>query len=169
VRPVKIVLLEKSHNRKNFNCEEPSLNEYIQKQAGQDMRKRLATCFVAIDDNLHVLGFYTLSSESLGREMIPEQYMKQVPRSYNAPVILMGRLTRDISAKGTRLGEFLLMDALFRSQQLSLKSIGAMAVVVDPINEQAEKFYSKYDFQKLPDSGKMFLPMRIIDRLFGMI
>jgi hypothetical protein len=81
----------------------------------------------------------------------------------------MGRLARDISAKGTRLGEFLLMDSLFRSQQLSLKSIGAMAVVVDPINEQAEKFYSKYDFQKLPDSGKMFLPMRIIDRLFGMI
>ena len=119
---------------------------------------------MAINENQEVIGYYTLSSESLGRESIPEKYSKQVPRNYNAPVILLGRLARDLSAKGTRLGEHLLLDALFRSYTLSQQSIGAMAVVVDPLNEFAVKFYSKYGFERL-DSGKMFLPMKVIEQL----
>jgi ribosomal protein S18 acetylase RimI-like enzyme len=162
---VKIQLLEKTHNRKNFTCEEDSLTQYIRKQVSQDIRKRLATCFVAIDERQNVVGYYTLTSESLGRELIPEKYLKQVPKNYNAPVILLGRLARDISAKGTGLGEYLLLDALFRSYQLSNESIGAMAVVVDPINEKAIDFYKKYGFEQLPDSEKMFLPMKVIEQL----
>jgi len=160
-----IHLLDKSHNRKNFSCEEPSLTAYIQKQVSQDIRKRIAICFVALDESRDVIGYYTLSSESLGRELIPEKYMNQVPKNYNAPVILLGRLARDIKAKGTGLGEFLLLDALFRSYKLSSQSIGAMAVVVDPINELAVKFYKKYGFEQLPDSEKMFLPMKVIEQL----
>jgi len=162
---VKIQLLEKTHNRKNFTCEEDSLTEYIRKQVSQDIRKRLTTCFVAIDNKQNVIGYYTLTSESLGRELIPEKYLKQVPKNYNAPVILLGRLARDITTKGTGLGEHLLLDALFRSYKLSNESIGAMAVVVDPINEKAFDFYRKYGFEQLPDSEKMFLPMKVIEQL----
>lgn len=162
---MKIQLLEKNHIRKNFTCEEESLNHYIRKQVSQDIRKRLATCFVAIDKEQNVIGYYTLSSESLGREFIPEKYMKQVPKNYNAPVILLGRLARDISARGTGFGEFLLLDALFRSYDLSVKSIGAMAVVAEPINEKAVAFYKNYGFEQLPDSEKMFLPMKVIGQL----
>ncbi len=160
-----IQLLEKSHRRKNFTCEEDSLTEYIRKQVSQDIRKRLATCFVAIDNEQNVIGYYTLTSESLGRELIPEKYLKQVPKNYNAPVILLGRLARDITTKGTGLGEHLLLDALFRSYNLSNESIGAMAVVVDPINEKVVEFYEKYGFEQLPDSEKMFLPMKVIEQL----
>ncbi|MBN1767397.1 MAG: GNAT family N-acetyltransferase [Prolixibacteraceae bacterium] len=162
---MKIQLLEKTHQRKNFTCEVDSLNNYIRNQVSQDIRKRLVTCFVAIDENQNVIGYYTLTSESLGRDLIPDRYIKQVPANYNAPVILLGRLARDISARGTGLGEYLLLDALFRSYQLSKKSIGAMAVVVDPINEKAFEFYSKYGFEQLPDSGRMFLPMKVIGQL----
>lgn len=160
-----IQLLEKSHRRKNFTCEEDSLTEYIRKQVSQDIRKRLATCFVAIDNEQNVIGYYTLTSESLGRDLIPEKYLKQVPKNYNAPVILLGRLARDITTKGTGLGEHLLLDALFRSYNLSHESIGAMAVVVDPINEKAVEFYRKYGFEQLPDSEKMFLPMKVVEQL----
>lgn len=162
---MKIQLLEKNHNRKNFTCEEYSLTEYIKKQVSQDIGKRLATCFVAVDNERNVVGYYTLTSESLGRELIPEKYLKQVPKNYNAPVILLGRLARDIKTKGDGLGEHLLMDALFRSYKLSNESIGAMAVVVDPINDKAIEFYKKYGFEQLPDSEKMFLPMKVIRQL----
>jgi hypothetical protein len=67
---VNIQLLEKTHNRKDFTCEENSLTEYIRKQVSQDIRKRLATSFVAVDNEQNVIGFYTLTSESLGRELI---------------------------------------------------------------------------------------------------
>lgn len=162
---MKIQLLEKTHIRKNFTCEEHSLTEYIRKQVSQDIRKRLAICFVAIDNEKNVIGYYTLTSESLGRELIPVKYLKQVPKNYNAPVILLGRLARDVSTKGTGLGEYLLLDALFRSYKLSNESIGAIAVVVDPINEKAFDFYKKYGFEQLPDSEKMYLPMKVIEQL----
>lgn len=160
-----ITLLDKSHDRKDFHCEEPQLNEYLQKQVSQDVKKKLAVCFVATDKNKRVIGYYTLSSESLGREEIPDKYIKKVPKHYNAPVILLGRLARDIKQKGTGLGEYLLIDALFRAYMLSEESIGAMAVVVDPINAYAVHFYKKYGFEQLPDSEKMFLPMHTIKQL----
>lgn len=160
-----ISILNKVHKRKGFQCEEQSLTDYIHKQVSQDIKKRLAICFVATDQDNDVIGYYTLTSESLGRELIPEKYLKKVPKNYNAPVILLGRLARDIKVKGTGLGEHLLLDALFRSLTLSEESIGAMAVVVDPINEHAVKFYRKYGFEQLPDSEKMFLPMNTIKQL----
>ena len=162
---MEIFILDKTHNRKAFECEEQQLTDYIKKQVSQDIKKKLAVCFVAIDDNNNVIGYYTLSSESLGREQIPDKYLRKVPQNYNAPVILLGRLARNITAKGTGLGEHLLLDALFRAFTLSEESIGAMAVIVDPMNQFAIKFYEKYGFEQLPDSEKMFLPMSTIKQI----
>lgn len=162
---MEIFILDKTHNRKAFECEEQQLTDYIKKQVSQDIKKKLAVCFVAIDSDNNVIGYYTLSSESLGREQIPDKYLKKVPQNYNAPVILLGRLARNITAKGTGLGEHLLLDALFRAFTLSEESIGAMAVVVDPMNQFAIKFYKKYGFEQLPDSEKMFLPMSTIKQI----
>jgi predicted GNAT family N-acyltransferase len=162
---LEIFILDKTHNRNAFECEEQQLTDYIKKQVSQDIKKRLAVCFVAIDSDNNVIGYYTLSSESLGREQIPDKYLKKVPQNYNAPVILLGRLARNITAKGTGLGEHLLLDALFRAFTLSEESIGAMVVVVDPMNQFAIKFYKKYGFEQLPDSEKMFLPMSTIKQI----
>ena len=162
---MEIFILDKTHNRNAFECEEQQLTDYIKKQVSQDIKKRLAVCFLAIDNDNNVIGYYTLSSESLGREQIPDKYLKKVPQNYNAPVILLGRLARNITAKGTGLGEHLLLDALFRAFTLSEESIGAMAVVVDPMNQFAIKFYKKYGFEQLPDSEKMFLPMSTIKQI----
>ena len=162
---MEIFILDKTHNRKAFECEEQQLTDYIKKQVSQDIKKKLAVCFVAIDSDNNVIGYYTLSSESLGREQIPDKYLRKVPQNYNAPVILLGRLARNITAKGTGLGEHLLLDALFRAFTLSEESIGAMAVIVDPMNQFAIKFYKKYGFEQLPDSEKMFLPMSTIKQI----
>ncbi len=117
------------------------------------------------DENLQVLAYYTLSSHSLGREQIPAKYLKKLPSNYHAPVILLGRLARDLKVKGKGFGEYLLLDALYRAYELSKSSLGAMAVVVDPINKVAEDFYRSYGFVLLPDSQKMFLPMNVIKQL----
>lgn len=59
----------------------------------------------------------------------------------------------------------LLVDALSRSYEIS-KSIGSFALVVDPLDDEAEKFYTKYAFILLPDSQKMFLSIKTIGKLF---
>lgn len=163
---MKVVLLDKSHDRTKFSCEEESLTEYLQKQVSQDIKKSLAACFVILNAADQVIGYYTLTSESLGRESIPNEYQKKVPRNYTAPVTLLGRLARDISQKGTNMGEYLLIDALQRSYKISKESIGSMAVVVDPLSQYTVDFYAKYGFEQLPDSGKMFIPMKTIAMLF---
>ena len=53
----------RKHNRSDFCCEKDSLDDYIRKQASQDLKKRVSTVFVLIDEpEFNVLAYYTLSS-----------------------------------------------------------------------------------------------------------
>ena len=98
--------------------------------------------------------------------MLPEDIRKKLSASYNdLPATLVGRLAVDLNYQGQGLGELLLVDALNRSLAVS-REIGSMAVIVDPIDEEALNFYKKFGFMLLPDSGKMFLPMAAVAELF---
>jgi predicted acetyltransferase len=103
-----------------------------------------------------------LSSDGISRDNVPIKFRKKIPHNYSVPVILLGRLAVDKIHKNKGYVAFMLVDALKRSFQISEKSIGAMAIIVDPINDVALSFYEKYGFLKLVDSGKMFLPMKVI-------
>ncbi len=160
-------ILEKHHNRESFDCGKELLNRYIKQQASQDIRKKLSVCFVLVDESNNVKGYYTLSNGSIPQADIPEEFSNKIPNSYiNIPVILLGRLAIDKSIIGQGFGEYLLMDALKESYIVSKNTIGSIAVIVDPIDEDAISFYRSYDFILLPNSGKMFLPMNTISKLF---
>ena len=77
---------------------------------------------------------------------------------------MYGRLAVDKRFQGKGIGRILLIDALKRSYEIS-ESIGSFAVVVDPIDDDAIKFYEKFGFIKLPDSGKMFIAMQTLKEL----
>ncbi len=157
------VALNASHARKLFNCEEPSLENYLRKQAGQDVKRQVAACFILEGEENSIKGYYTLSADSLDRTLIPESLRNKLPYK-NLPVTLLGRLARDINYKGQGVGELLLADALIRAYQAST-SIGAWAVVTDPINEKARAFYESFGFISL-ESGRMFIPMATIRASF---
>ena len=159
--------LEKKHKRNKFDCGIAALNDYIKFQASQDVKRKLSVCFTFVDRNDVVKGYYTLSGNSIPLTDIPKKFSKKFPKSYsNIPVILIGRLAVDKTISGKGYGEFLLLDALKESYDVSKNKIGAVAVVVDPIDDNAVSFYGKYGFIKLTDSGKMFLPMKTIAKLF---
>ncbi len=159
--------LQTAHKKKDFDCGKPSLNHYLHTQAKQDVKRMLAACFILSDVQNNVKGYYTLSNASIPRDLMPENLKSKMPPSYaDLPATLMGRLAVDLKYKGRGLGKLLLVDALRRSHETS-NTIGSMAVVVDPLDKEAENFYFKYGFIKLPDSGKMFLPMGTIAMLFS--
>lgn len=159
--------LNPSHKKKYFTCGKTLLDNYLHCQAKQDMKRKLSVCFILADDQNNVQGYYTLSSASIQRDWLTDAVSAKLPPSYaNLPTTLLGRLAVDNSYKGQGFGETLLIDALKRAYDTSVTSIGSMAVVVDPIDEDAKGFYSKYGFIYLPDSGKMFLPMETIAQLF---
>ena len=159
--------LNSKHRKKEFSCGKDMLDNYFQKQANQDIKRKLSACFVLNDKETDLVkGYYTLAQNSLDQNLIPTQFQKKLPNSYKSiPTTLLGRLAIDNRFQGKGVGKLLLIDALRRSYEIS-KSIGSFAVVVDPIDKDAEQFYAKYGFIKLPDSGKMFLPMNTIKTLF---
>jgi predicted GNAT family N-acyltransferase len=160
-------LLNSEHNRKDFTCGKSMLDNYLCFQAKQDMKRNLSACFVWNDaQTKRIKGYYTLSNNSIPLNTITEQYRKKLPPAYDSvPTTLLGRLAVDIRFQKMKTGQLLLMDALKRSYHLS-KSLGSFAVVVAPLDDDARKFYDKYGFITLIDSGKMFLPVNTIKQLF---
>lgn len=162
-----IELLDKSHNRKDFDCGKELLNNYLKNQAGQDVKRKLSACFVLIDKETEIVkGYYTLSNNSIPLTYFSEPIQKKLPKSYaSIPTTLLGRLAIDMKYQGSGIGKILLIDALKRSYGIS-KEIGSFGVIVDPIDKDAERFYTKFDFIKLPDSGKMFIATQTLKDLF---
>jgi len=162
---IKIDLLNSSLNKKDFKCGKEMLDNYLQTQASQDVRRKLCVVFAMFEGTI-IKGYYTLSNASIPAELIPEGIKKMMPRSYQAlPVTLLGRLAIDKKFSGQGLGGILLMDALKRSYQIASQSLGSIGVIVDPLDLEALAFYEKFGFINLPDSGKMFMPMADIAQL----
>lgn len=162
-----IKILESKHNKKDFDCGKDLLNSYLKNQAGQDIKRKLSGCFVLLDNTTDTIcGYYTLSNNSIPLSSLPNEIQKKLPKSYTSiPTTLLGRLAIDLKFQGKGIGKILLIDALKRSYEIS-KEIGSYAIVVDPIDEDAVKFYRKYDFIQLPDSGKMFIAINTLKQLF---
>ena len=47
--PFLVEPLGSSHDRASFSCGVPALDRYFQKQATQDVRRRVTACYVAIE------------------------------------------------------------------------------------------------------------------------
>ncbi len=161
-----IAPLGKQHDRKSFGCGERSLNEYLQRYASQDNRRRVNRVFVAAppDKPEQVIGYYSLSAGSLAAADLPEKFRRRLPK-YPVPVVLLGRLAVSKSHQGEGLGSTLLADALQRIAQAS-QVMAVYAVVVDALNERAAGFYRQFGFIPLPSQPlKLFLPMASVTTL----
>lgn len=163
-----IIPLEKEHDRSAFDCGNDDLNRYLKQQARQDAERHVAAPFVLLDAaDSAVRGFYTLSASIIPVGELPPDMMKKLPRYGQLPVTLLGRLAVDKTAKGQGVGEFLLVDALRRSLE-GAQHIGAMAVIVDAKDSQAEAFYRHFDFLPFQQTPmRLFLPMAQIAKLFA--
>lgn len=153
------------HDRAAFSCGTEALNNYIKKQASQDVRKKVAIVYVATLDGKTILGYYTLSQYSIQLKDIPVELSKRFPKYPALPATLLGRLARDVSTRGQGVGELLLLDALYRALAMS-EQVASAAVVTDAKDQKAVDFYKKYGFIELPKTElRLFLPMASIRAL----
>lgn len=156
------------HRRDEFACESPELTEFIRTRARKEAKSRASACFVLVPvaDEGQIAGYYTLSATTVELEKLPAELTKKLPRYPRLPATLLGRLARAIEFKGQGIGDLLMVDALKRSYENS-SVIGSVAVVVDPKDALAAKFYGTFGFQPL-DGQKMFLPMKAIPDWIGL-
>ena len=158
-------LLAAHHDRALFRCGVPELDSYLQTQANQDIRRKVAAVYVLVERAAPtaIVGYYTLSSLAVETSDLTEEAQKKLPRYPLTPATLRGRLARDLRFPG--IGEHLMVDALKRVLRHAEK-IASAAVVVDVKNEGARRFYLKHGFLAFRrNSGRLFLPTKAIQAL----
>lgn len=161
-----VVPLDDGHDRAAFACGVESLDRYFQTQAGQDVRRRANGVFVLADkvQPERVLGYYTLCATALPPGDVPEAARKHIPRYPLVSATLIGRLAVAKDRQGQRLGAVLLADALRRALA-SAQTVGSSMIVVDALDEAAAGFYAAHGFIRLPESLRLVLPMRVVERM----
>lgn len=153
------------HDRAGFDSGVEALDRYLKLQAGQEIRRRVSSCFVLVEDGPQPLAYYTLAATALRLGELPAQLAKRLPRYPLVPATLLGRLAVDRRHRGRRLGEHMLMDAFAR---ILRSDIATYAIVVDAKDETAAGFYWAYDFRPLTASGdRLFIPILEVARLFA--
>jgi GNAT superfamily N-acetyltransferase len=153
------------HDRTDFSCGVDELDRYFRQQAGQDSRRLLANCFVAVEPESRVVaGFYTLASTSIPLNELPDDVQRRLPRYPRLPAALIGRLAVDVRFKQRGLGTALLMDAARRA----LRSDPAVfAVVVEAKDEGVASFYRRREFTSfIGEPLTLYAPLATLQRLF---
>ena len=155
----------KLHDRADFSCGAAELDRYLREHASQDIKHDVARVFVAVrPETTTVCGYYSLSATSFLRDELPVEQARKLPR-YPVPAVLLGRLAVDRDYQGAGLGEFLLMDAVYRTL-LATQVMAVHAMVVEAKDAAAAKFYRKYGFLDFPNNTqRLFLPMATIRQL----
>ncbi len=152
--------LNTAHDRAAFNSGSEPLDRYLREHVTQDVRRRVAACFVALADEQRIAGYYTLASASLLLADLPADTGKKLPRYPTVPAVRMGRLAVDEAFKRQGLGGALLADALDRAAR---SEIAAYALMVDAKDEAAAAFYRHHGFIALPDLPlTLFLPLATV-------
>ncbi len=159
-------LNRKRHKRGNFSCGIDSLDCYIQKQASQDLKKRITAVFVLVDfPRTEVIAYYTLSAYIVEITELDNSLAKGLPRYPLLPATLLGRLAVDCNYRGQHLGELMLIDALKKALEATA-SVASLAVIAEAVDETAANFYRKYGFQEFQrNPNKLYLPMKSIYEL----
>jgi ribosomal protein S18 acetylase RimI-like enzyme len=159
-----IAPLSPDHNRLAFSCGVDVLDRYLQTQAGQDIRRRIANCFVASPPTTNVIaGYYTFSAASIPVVDLPEAQTKRLPRYPVVPAALIGRLAVDRQYRGRSLGAALLFDAIERAIRADA---AVFAIIVDAKDEQAAAFYQHHGFQPFASQSlRLFLPIATATKL----
>ena len=162
--PFRVEPLSHAHDRGSFACGEEILDRYLQTQATQDIRRRVASCFVAIEVATNRLAaYYTIAAASIPTPDLPPETIKRLPRYPTLPAVRIGRLAVDLKFRGSGLGAAMLADATSRVLQAPL---AVYALLVDAKNEEAVAFYRRYGFQPLATQPRtLFLAMASAEKL----
>jgi ribosomal protein S18 acetylase RimI-like enzyme len=158
LNPFRIEPLSGDHHRSQFLSGPEALDRYFREQVSQDIKRRIATCFVAVSiANNDVAGYYTLTASSVALSAFSADIVKRLPRYPVVPAVLLGRLAVARHYQGQGLGGVLLADALKRTSRAEL---GVFGMVVDAKDLAAQRFYEHYGFTRLRgDARRLCLPI----------
>ena len=159
--------IDKSHDRKSFDCGVAALNDYLVKFARQNHESGGAKTFVAVDPNApkRVLGFYSLSPCSVEHARVPLAVTRRLGR-YEVPAFRLARLAVDRSCQGSGLGGQLLIAAGHRCLAAA-ELVGGVALLIDAKSDRAAAWYASFGAVPLTDAAlTLVLPLATVAAAF---
>lgn len=133
-----------NQDRGGFLSGVEALDRYFRTQVSQDVRRRVAACYVAAETATGAIaGFYTLSAADIPLIDVQVEFRRKLPRYPSVPVARIGRLAVDRRFQGQKLGAALLVNAAARAARSDL---AVCALIVDAKDDAAEAFYRHHGF-----------------------
>ena len=152
--------LNKAHGLSAFDCGKPALDDWLRRFALHNQAADAAQTYV-VHRGGRAVGYFSLAYGSVEQEEAPARIARGLARR-PVPVILLARLAVDRQERGRGLGKALLKDALLRIEQAA-DIAGALAVLVQSIDDEASNFYEHFDFERSPvDDLTLMLLMKDI-------
>lgn len=170
MRRVAIRRLDDEADRGGFRSGAEALDRWLLEQAGQAMRRRLASVWIASPEGepATIAGYYSLAPWQIAFETCPDAIRRRLPR-YPIALTLIARLAVAAELRGRGLGGILLVDALRRAWTASLL-VPVQAVLVHAKDERAAGFYRHHGFLPFPNEpSHLFLPMPSVGTACGEI
>jgi predicted N-acetyltransferase YhbS len=135
--------LTAAHDVSAFDCGTLPLNDWLKKKALANQAAGASRTYVACQART-VAGYYALAAGSVARADATGPLRRHMPDLI--PMMVLGRLAIDASAKGQGLGAALLRDAVLRVLQAA-NIVGIRGVLVDAIDDTARAFYERFGFR----------------------
>ena len=157
------VPIDKSHNRKGFDCGQTDLNIFLAQHARKAHENGISKTYVAVDaeDGTTVYGFYTVSPAQVDFYRVPEVARPGGGR-YPVGGFRLARLAVSKALQGQGLGGQLLVAAAVRCIRASAE-MGGTVLIIDAKDETAAAWYRLYGAVPLHDEPlSLLLPYDLL-------
>ena len=118
---------------------------------------------VATAGHIKILGYYTLVTRTIERDIIPDSRLPTGPIG----VVLLGRLAVDSSVQRSWLGKRMLLRAMKQTLIASM-DVGIYALVVNAIDDVTKEWYLGLDWgfeQLLDDPHHLYISIKTLKQL----
>ena len=141
------------HDITDFQCGEPSLDDWLKRRARANQVSGASRTYVACEGK-RVIGYYALAPGVVTVGGAPGRFRRNMPNPI--PVAVLARLAVNHDWHGRGLGRALFRDAALRVAQAAV-AIGIRGIVVHAISEEAKKFYLALGFYASPSEPMMLM------------
>lgn len=147
------------HDVSGFDSGMESLDAWLKSKSRLNEAKGGARTYVVCEGG-RVIAFYSLAAGSVERRRVSSRVGRSMPEPI--PVILLGQLAVDLDCQGRGLGGDLIVDASRRALAAA-DLIGARAIIVQALDEEAGNFYERFGFRAFSEREPLMLLLRISD------
>lgn len=151
----RLTSLSAAHRRREFDCGDRSVNDWLWTKALQSQQKHLSTTKVLVDDKERIAAFYTLAVGQIDFGDLPAEVAKKLPRRA-LPVAILAWLGVNVAHQGQGFAKRLVAQSLGDCHTAG-QTFAFVGVILDCVSDAAKSFYQQWDFAELPGN-----PYRLI-------